>query len=140
MHLYSLFAALCIFTETALLQWSREIAADVITVERNSAAKSIRKIIIYTVNRRLIYFFPQCTLKGQLQKQSTSLLVSLNIESSTIVEISRIPASGFAYIFVFSFFSVFSEVTGYNIDMRKTLRGKKGHVTIRKVSCYHSLI
>lgn len=47
---------------------SREIAADVITVERNSAAKSIRKIIIYTVNRRLIFFFFQMQSKRTTSK------------------------------------------------------------------------
>ena len=57
LHLYG-FSALHFFSaEIGLRRWSREIVTDIINVDRNSVAKSIRKILIYTIGTMIMAFF-----------------------------------------------------------------------------------
>ena len=99
-------------------RWSREIDTDVITVERNSVAKSIGKnnnLHCEQENNRFFSFFIW-GLKEQFEKESISLLGSLSNKSTAIVENSRVPSCGFAYILIF--FSILRALKDYRATVR----------------------
>ena len=78
---------------------------DIITVERNCVAKSIRKNVnIYTVDKRAMKIngLFKCSLTERQEKQSTSLLVSSSSGVlALLIVVSKVASCGFAYMFIF---------------------------------------